>query len=359
MFCNADCIKKTNTRKSTLKEHNNNFNLLRLVAALQVLLVHLLNHLEVNSPLFAAFKMFPGVPIFFFISGFLIFTSFERTHRKGNLIFFKNRALRIYPALLVCVAICTAMVVSSGYLQTQNYSITHFVFWVLAQSSILQFYNPDFMRGFGVGVLNGALWTISIELQFYILTPLLYFLITRHRILLGFVFIISMMLKMYLRDHLDWSMYSMKLIYVSFAPWVFMYISGMLVAYYRELFTEILLRIRFLWIVFAYFLSMLFIGAYEVNASNNINPISFMLLAGCIIKLASLRLPLPSNLSNFIARNDFSYGIYLYHMPVLNFIIFFSLFSVFGNFVVASIVVFVAAALSWFYIEKPALEYKS
>jgi peptidoglycan/LPS O-acetylase OafA/YrhL len=41
----------------------------------------------------------------------------------------------------------------------------------LAQLSIVQFYNPDFLRGYGVGVLNGSLWTISVELQFYVMLP--------------------------------------------------------------------------------------------------------------------------------------------------------------------------------------------
>ena len=34
--------------------------------------------------------------------------------------------------------------------------------------------HPDFLRGYGVGVLNGSLWTIPVELQFYALVPLIY-----------------------------------------------------------------------------------------------------------------------------------------------------------------------------------------
>lgn len=40
--------------------------------------------------------------------------------------------------------------------------------------SVVQFYNPDLLRGYGVGVLNGSVWTIPVELQYYAVLPLLY-----------------------------------------------------------------------------------------------------------------------------------------------------------------------------------------
>jgi peptidoglycan/LPS O-acetylase OafA/YrhL len=56
-----------------------------------------------------------------------------------------------------------------------------FAGWAAAQLSFLQFYNPDFMRHYGTGVLNGSVWTICVELQFYVPIPLLYWLMHSRR----------------------------------------------------------------------------------------------------------------------------------------------------------------------------------
>ena len=44
-------------------EHRNNFNMIRLLAAFQVLTVHALNHLGFEGPLVTAVKVVPGVPV--------------------------------------------------------------------------------------------------------------------------------------------------------------------------------------------------------------------------------------------------------------------------------------------------------
>ena len=58
----------------------NNLDWLRLVFALQVILIHGLENLKLNSTsLIGSFlHHFPGVPAFFFVSGFLIYASFDK-----------------------------------------------------------------------------------------------------------------------------------------------------------------------------------------------------------------------------------------------------------------------------------------
>lgn len=335
----------------------NNFNLIRLVAALQVLAVHALNHLGYEGWLVTALKVIPGVPTFFLISGFLICTSYMRMREQGDVAFFVNRFLRIYPALWVCVAVSTIAVVLTGYYQHRDIAPHRFVLWLLGQTTFFQFYNPDFMRAFGVGVLNGALWTISVELQFYALAPVLFLLLEKRPRALAVVFTLSLALNLYLRNFLNWDLLAMKLVYVSSAPWVYIFLLGFLAAYYQPV-TERIKRLEYKFLVPAYILSMIFVGSYTMNATNAINPISIAILGVLILKLATTPLPL-SALTRFVAKSDFSYGMYLYHMPVINLLIFFGASSVAGvDVALVFAATIVAAMLSWYLVEKPALRHK-
>src|SRR5215213_3212767 len=91
----------------------NSFNAIRLLAALQVVYVHSYAHLDLpRLPGHDWITQFPGVPIFFAASGFLVFSSLLRL---GSLTeFFRHRALRIYPALLVNVVILEAAFALGG-----------------------------------------------------------------------------------------------------------------------------------------------------------------------------------------------------------------------------------------------------
>jgi len=77
----------------------NNFDIIRLIAALLFAIHHTIGHLEIektSSIIFTISSYLPGVPIFFFVSGFLISKSYE----NNSLIieYAQNRILRIYPA---------------------------------------------------------------------------------------------------------------------------------------------------------------------------------------------------------------------------------------------------------------------
>src|SRR4051794_31062121 len=88
---------------------NNNFDLLRLFAATEVLFSHSYWHFEMPDPIWLTYlHNFPGIPIFFVISGFLISASYERKSDLKNYV--RNRALRIYPALWFCI-ILTVLVI--------------------------------------------------------------------------------------------------------------------------------------------------------------------------------------------------------------------------------------------------------
>ncbi|WP_418637374.1 acyltransferase family protein [Winogradskyella sp.] len=336
----------------------NNFNLLRILAAVQVLIVHSFNHFEIKSVLIDALKIFPGVPMFFFISGYLIGGTYIRNLKKGNRIFFMNRVLRLYPALIVCFIISLLLVYFSGYFSEIKIKISSFIIWSFSQITFFQFYNAGFMRGYGDGVLNGALWTISVEIQFYLLTPIIYYFFLKRKSLLIFFFVVSIIVNVYLKYFLNWELTFMKLLTVSFIPWVYMFLLGYLCSIYKNELIERIKKINILLVLLIYIVSMNFIGSYQYNAQNGINPISVLILSVLIIKFSQMKIYLPKIISNFIDRNDLSYGIYIYHMPIINFLLYIEILNSFTNVLLTIFSSFAFALLSWKFIEKNMLKLK-
>ena len=338
--------------------YDNNFNLLRLVAATQVMLVHSLNHFDFVGPLVDFLKATPGVPVFFFVSGVLISTAYQRMHHRGDAAFFRNRVLRIYPGLVACVVVAVALVAATGYFAGKDIGVLRFVAWLVGQATFVQFYNPDFMRAFGVGVLHGALWTITVELQFYALVPLLFRLIVRRPTWLAVLFVASICANLYVHSQVDDRTFAIKLFYVTFVPWLYMFIAGFAVAYYAGLAAAIE-RAPAWMLLIGYVAAMTLIGGYTSNAQNSINPIAFAFLACLIYKLATARLPfLPQRFIRYVRREDLSYGLYLYHMPMINVLLFLGLFSAEASVAAVAVASLAAAAASWYAVEKPALRYK-
>ena len=345
------------SKSSSYIKHYNNFNLIRLFAALQVLVVHVYNHFEVSNLFVVALKGIPGVPLFFFISGFLITKTYVKKKSLGDIAYFINRAIRIFPALFLCVVITLLAVLATGYLKDKDASWLHIGLWTLGQATFGQVYNPDFMRGFGVGVINGALWTILVELQFYVLTPILFSLFNKVKSVFWLIFMASIVINVAFRLGLMEQIPYNQFVYVSFLPWVFMFMVGFLMAV-RPDFQEKVKRIPLLAILAAYVVTMLLVGEYEFNAMNSINPISAILLGLLIFRLAYVNLRIPKFLRSFTDRNDISYGIYIYHMPIINFLLFYGIFQFEMNFLVTVLLAVIFAFLSWKLLEQPLLKYK-
>src|SRR5260221_5801342 len=76
---------------------------------------HTVLHLQVAAPpwLMHLVNAFPGVPIFFVISGFLISLSYERSSSLKS--YCRNRVLRIYPGLWCCILSTIVVAALCGY----------------------------------------------------------------------------------------------------------------------------------------------------------------------------------------------------------------------------------------------------
>ena len=83
-----------------------------------------------------------------------------------------------------------------------------------------------------------------------------------------------------------------------------------------------------------------------------------MLLAMLLLKFSTAASPLPSRLTEFVRNNDLSYGLYLYHMPIINFLLVLAVASASGNAVLTVGAGLLAACLSWYLVERPSLRRK-
>lgn len=335
--------------------NKNNFDIIRLFAALQVVLFHGISHLKLDAGFLNLLGIFPGVPIFFVISGFLISASYQRS--QSLLSYYKNRVLRIYPGLWVCLIISIFTAICWGGIDFMSQSA---LLWGIAQSSFGQFYNPDFLRGYGVGVLNGSLWTIPVELQFYVLLPCIYLLLGRLKknVVLKIIFIIlaagtyvfhNIALNLY-KDNLYYKLFSVTVI-----PYLFDFMLGVIlqVNFFR---IKGLIANKFLiwllgyivWVVFANYWGLRIVG-------NHINPVSVLILAFLVLSFAYTR----PDFGTILRGKDFSYGVYIYHMVVFNVLVQCNWVGSYLYLYVGIGSTFILAILSWYFVEKPALKLKN
>ena len=156
--------------------HLANFDYIRLAAATAVIFSHSFliaeGHMK-NEPL-ARWGIY-GVLVFFTISGYLITRS---AHASQSILEYgRSRALRIYPALIVCAAFCAA-VLGSIYtrLPVADYWMSGLPFHYVARTAAMPrngwsiptvFFYPG--GGFLAEGINGSLWSIPQELLCYVI----------------------------------------------------------------------------------------------------------------------------------------------------------------------------------------------
>lgn len=325
--------------------NENNFDLVRLFAASNVMLLHSWDFFGVRAePLRKVLEATPGVPIFFIVSGFLITRSWE--HNPDMRRFLRNRVLRIYPALWVCFAVSLALAIGTGYrLDAPAWKVGA---WVGAQLTIGPHVTPGFMSNYGTGSLNGALWTIPLELQFYVLTPLFLRSFPRWTLFLLVLFF-AIINQLY---RTNFHIGNIEIASTSLFPsYFYMFLIGSVAYLYLEKIRPFVEGRFWLWILI-YLSACLCAGAcgYRVG-SNDPMPILVIPLAGLILAAAYSGRHLSERL---LKGSDISYGIYLYHMPIINTMVETSS----GSWVLATTSTIMIAVASWMFVEKKALSAK-
>lgn len=333
--------------------HQNNFDVLRLFAALQVVVLHYSVHIGEISPqglLEAALRPFAGVPIFFFISGFLIAESWVRKPLWREYVW--RRAMRIFPAMMMCGVLAIASLMLSGFGTPLWLDRPWFYGFALAQISGFAYYNPSALSGYGVGVLNGSLWTIPVELSFYIALPMLFLLFRAITLRLAIIFVA--MLVSYALYEFSWKWRAESVLWrgvsLTLAAHGWEFLLGVLAQHYKAYLLRIL-RGRALMALLVFVATYAVLGDVVYLTEGAARPwyASFALAVLRDAWVFAFAFS-PIYCAHFLRGNDISYGVYLYHMPVLNAAIYLG----FGA-LPAIVLTVCLALLSWRLIEAPCL----
>lgn len=334
----------------------NNFDLLRLLAALQVFYGHAVWHLEIKSRI-STIYYFPGVLMFFTISGFLIFQSLDRNQNIKQ--YCVNRLVRIYPALLVCFTITLILLLAFKIIGLKDLMSFTMVKWTIAQISFFQFWTPDMLRSWGVGTPNGSLWTIPVEIQFYILLPILLFTLTKIKLIYKFLFftLLSICANIVLRklELTDSNNLMTKLFGVSIFPYISYFLFGSMLSLYWKYVKRLIEGKALLWLI-AFFAFIFIFKVWPKYQPYNIWGfiVNFLLS----ILTISLAYSIPK-MSSFLRGNDISYGIYIYHYLVLNSFVQLGYTKNFKYLLFSLAITLILAILSWCIVEKKALSFKT
>jgi peptidoglycan/LPS O-acetylase OafA/YrhL len=138
---------------------------LRGIAALSVVLFHFTfgydygNHLMDPSKFYFTYGRM-GVQLFFIISGFVIFMTLSKTKNIFNFII--TRFSRLYPAYWICILL-TILITTLISPPVHIYSIKQVLF------NFTMFQSAFFVKD-----IDGAYWTLFVELSFYIVMGLLF-----------------------------------------------------------------------------------------------------------------------------------------------------------------------------------------
>lgn len=347
--------------KDSANFSRNNLDCLRLILASIVALFHV--SALTSIPAFSALGIYLSprfaVNSFFVISGLLIYRSYTQSSSVRS--YMEKRVRRIYPAYFTVVFLAAISLWPLCTLPLTQYFGIGFWKYLGANLIFLNFLAPTLPGVFASNSLpavNGALWTLKIEVAFYLLVPLIHYFCIRYgtKIIMGAIFCFSCIWKygfaflaMMYHAHgvfsLDPSRSIFSQLEAQFPSQLIYFCAGILLLLY---FDTLKLHYRSIILVTAclYLIDHFFTGG----------TLDVLWISGIVFVFGFWRY-----LGNFSKYGDFSYGVYIVHFPIFQTLIALGLArknpAVF--FVVSLSFLGLAAFLMWHLVEKRFLKNSS
>jgi len=309
------------------------------IRGISIVLV-LLNHI------FGTFGSgFLGVDIFFVVSGYIITYNILRGKYSSPIGFYRQRALKILPPLLV-----TIVAVSFIYLWQGGawYKAVNYVYLFLVN---LHFMKSEVIYD-GINIVRNSpishLWSLSVEEQFYIFAPFM-LLLYKKKIKLLYIALTILTLSSLLLYTINYTEFpSINNYYTSIGRFWELGIGCLLaIILYKK--GEYSLP-RLLTLPFIFIIMLIALQTYKSNLSLHKATIAVTLLTIALI-LSSESKILKSKVAVFLGER--SYSIYLYHIPIA-----FLILQYHDNFIGMSatlLLTILLSALSYKYLEHPIL----
>ena len=334
----------------------NNFDLLRLFLALSVCLSHLGEVSGTSAFLPLANYFYSGIAVdaFFVVSGFLIFRSFQ--HSSSLVSYLGKRVRRIYPAYVVVVIAASVLlpIFFANNMQELFFSSEwlHYLGYNLLFLNFLQPELPGIFTQNPLQVINAPLWTIKVEVMFYLFVPCIFPLLSRSKrpwLLLTLLYFSSIGYSWYCLNMFETSGNALYLRFEKQLPGqLAFFLSGGGLYLYFSTFKN-------------YWKPLLgcgLTGLILATQHSGFALLFYPFALATVIVCVALLLPYAGNWGKF---GDMSYGVYIYHFPIIQVFTARSLFesTPWQGFIMLLLTVFAAAFLSYHCIERPFLKRSS
>lgn len=330
-------------------KEKNNFDIVRLILAFTVLLVHSAEVSRSADIKFLAHFLNSDFAVkgFFAISGFLIAKSYMRSKSLSD--YALKRAKRILPAYIftiimcLCIGICVTSLPVSHFLvdsQTLKYMVANFSFMNFIEPSL-----PGVFTSNPNQPMDGSLWTIKAEITLYALLPFALFFMKRKPLTSYlFIYLISCLwfwffIHIYTGARAD----TLAKQFIGLSGYFFF---GTLLAVHQASFDK--LKEIAIVSLLAYFLTK------DTQLSIFVEPIAFSSVVLLFCTSMFKEVPIGK-------YGDFSYGLYLYHWPIIQLLIHFGVYEANPLLGVALtiMITLLLAVISWNLLESRFLKRKS
>lgn len=341
---------------SLAQGRDNNFNLIRFLAAFAVLLSHsfpLATGIWDAEPLRKTLDVTLGsiaVDAFFITSGFLVAGSLMA--RNSVLGFALARGLRIYPALIIMVLSTAILGAAFTTLPVQEYfAAKEFWRYLLKNMSLVSGLSNELPGVFEQNpikaAVNGSLWTLTYEVKMYIILAGLWAVVKLLPLqnTLAFKYVLAVCAigsaVVYLSEPVNSGAKGWE-----FARLFYLFFSGAAAYTFRD-------KISLSGIVFVCLIAILILSGLDKRLFGLVYALglAYMLLFLAYIPSGVIR--------KFNRLGDYSYGIYIYAFPVQQAVVA-SLpgVSVAMLFALSGSITLILAILSWHFLERRVLQLK-